>query len=266
MSEETANTNPGIVECYRGEGVPPVQCPFCKKTILPVWDTPKSVQLEGLRRCNFRYRDNGTYQFISYYEPLEWDESTSHKWRICELRVNWHQPFGVIHRISPRFIEIYNEAKTAESLWLRNVSGAGYRKALEFLVMDYVFSKYPEDSDRIEKLGLLGNVAKQFLEEKRDYVLYILVSVASWLGNDYVHYIRKFPDKDIEVFHSLISLIIATINLNNLTPLAGRSQPGANLKMEEVRDLMKSLKRVDDPFQCVMDFLREKVIPGMHSR
>jgi hypothetical protein len=42
--------------------------------------------------------------------------------------------------ISPDFCAIYNEAHKAEQLGLSLVSGPGYRKALEFLIKDYLRS------------------------------------------------------------------------------------------------------------------------------
>ena len=42
-----------------------------------------------------------------------------------------------IMNISPMFILIYNQANEAESHELIQISGIGYRKALEFLIKDY---------------------------------------------------------------------------------------------------------------------------------
>jgi hypothetical protein len=43
----------------------------------------------------------------------------------------------VIEKLSPKISNIYNEAKEAEGRNLRDICGAGYRKALEFLIKDY---------------------------------------------------------------------------------------------------------------------------------
>lgn len=43
-----------------------------------------------------------------------------------------------IKDISPSFVQIFNEAYSAEQINLSHISGMGYRKALEFLIKDYV--------------------------------------------------------------------------------------------------------------------------------
>lgn len=39
-------------------------------------------------------------------------------------------------QVSPQFVEIYNQAKAAESFQLDQITGLGLRKALEFLIKD----------------------------------------------------------------------------------------------------------------------------------
>jgi hypothetical protein len=59
--------------------------------------------------------------------------------------------------ISPDFCAIYNEAQKAEQLQLLLVCGPGYRKALEFLIKDYVslLHSSAQDKEKIEKMPLM---------------------------------------------------------------------------------------------------------------
>jgi hypothetical protein len=51
----------------------------------------------------------------------------------------------IIQTISGNFCDIYNEAYSAEQQSLMQICGMGYRKALEFLIKDYLIYLKPED-------------------------------------------------------------------------------------------------------------------------
>jgi hypothetical protein len=92
---------------------------------------------------------------------------------------------SVIHTISPSFETIYNEALIAQKHGLLNICGGGYRKALEFLVYDYVIYKNPTESEAIKKMGQLANVVETYIDDKN---LKTHLMAAAWLGNDTIHY------------------------------------------------------------------------------
>jgi len=56
-----------------------------------------------------------------------------------------------IIKVSPAFVEIYNQALAAESQNLTQLVGIGIRKALEFLVKDFAVRGKPEQEDEIRK-------------------------------------------------------------------------------------------------------------------
>ena len=53
-----------------------------------------------------------------------------------------------IRDISPTFCEIYDHAHKAEEFGLTQVCGVGHRKALEFLIKDYLLRNRPDDKNR----------------------------------------------------------------------------------------------------------------------
>ena len=57
--------------------------------------------------------------------------------------------------LSPRFVEILQQAAFADSQNLDELSGIGYGKALEFLIKDYCIHKNPEKSEVI-RAAFLG--------------------------------------------------------------------------------------------------------------
>lgn len=97
----------------------------------------------------------------------------------------------LVSRLSPSFIAIYNQSAAAEAEELYEICGMGYRKALEFLVKDYLVQKFPADEETI-KAELLGASIKRIENPQ----INTLATRSSWIGNDEVHYIRKHDDLD----------------------------------------------------------------------
>jgi len=109
--------------------------------------------------------------------------------------------------LSPSFVEIYNQACAAEASDLDQISGVGYRKALEFLIKDYCISKNTDKKDSIKQLAL----AKVIGEYVNDMNIKECAKRATWLGNDETHYVRKFENQDIEDLKVLITLTMGWI-------------------------------------------------------
>lgn len=107
-----------------------------------------------------------------------------------------------IANISPIFVNIYNQAQKAEEHGFNLICGIGYRKALEFLIKDYLCKKDYEKTEHIKKTNL-GLLIEQEIEHKQ---IKAMAKRAAWLGNDETHYIRKFEDMDIEDLKKLIHL------------------------------------------------------------
>lgn len=113
----------------------------------------------------------------------------------------------IIQNVSQFFCEIYNQAFAAQQINLNQICGVGYRKALEFLIKDYIISKNPGKEDSI-KNKLLGNCIKDDVTDQR---IKQVADRAVWLGNDETHYVRKWEDKDVNDLVSLIDLTIRWI-------------------------------------------------------
>ncbi|MBQ7778355.1 MAG: DUF4145 domain-containing protein [Oscillibacter sp.] len=96
-----------------------------------------------------------------------------------------------ISELSPAFVEIYNQAAATEANGCTEICGMGYRKALEFLVKDYLIHLHPEDEEAIKK-ELLGNSIKRIESTK----IKALAERCTWIGNDETHYTRKHEDRD----------------------------------------------------------------------
>lgn len=95
----------------------------------------------------------------------------------------------------------------AEKNGHKEICGPGYRRALEFLIKDYLISLNPAISEEIKKLWL-GKAIEKIDSPK----IKICAERAAWLGNDETHYVRKWEDKDIDNLKDLIDLAVMWID------------------------------------------------------
>lgn len=116
-----------------------------------------------------------------------------------------------IEKISPKFVKIYTQALQAEKLNLDELAGMGLRKAIEFLIKDYAIKMHPEKEQEIKNL-FLGKVISEFIE---DNTLKELADGAVWIANDETHYVKEWPDKDIEDIKQYIECFMNYIELKS---------------------------------------------------
>lgn len=113
-----------------------------------------------------------------------------------------------IQILSPKFVEIYNQSLKSENIGLSEISGMGYRKALEFLIKDYAISFKNNESDNISKMPL-SQVIDEFIDNKK---IKTLAKASAWIGNDETHYQRKHENYDINHLKSFIHATVSTID------------------------------------------------------
>jgi hypothetical protein len=106
------------------------------------------------------------------------------------------------------------------------VCGVGYRKALEFLIKDYLIRKCPDDRAAIEDKQV-GQVIESYVEDRN---IKEVAKRAAWLGNDETHYKRRWVDKDLNDLKRLIRLVLHWIEVAHETEEALRSMPAATTR------------------------------------
>ena len=123
--------------------------------------------------------------------------------------------------LSPSFVEIYNQAETAENNGLTEICGLGYRKALEFLVKDFAIHNNADDEERIKAMSLSQCITNYCNNE------YIspLAKRSARLGNDEAHYIRKHEDYDVSDMKRFITALISFIDMFLTTEAAKSIAP-----------------------------------------
>src|SRR6266849_760677 len=118
-----------------------------------------------------------------------------------------------IQTISPNFCAIENEAHNAERQGWKLVAGPGYRKALEFLIKDYLCGLRPADAEAIKHVQL-GPCVRTYVTNEN---LKASAERAVWLGNDETHYARKWEEKDLDDLKRLIGLTVHWIEMEVMT-------------------------------------------------
>lgn len=126
-----------------------------------------------------------------------------------------------ICKLSPNFVEIYNQAELAESYGLNEICGLGYRKALEFLIKDFAIHKSSENSDSIKKLPL-SQCINNYIDNDS---IKVLAQRSTWIGNDEAHYLRKQKDHDVSDMKTFIQALVYFISMILVTETASSITP-----------------------------------------
>lgn len=149
--------------------------------------------------------------FIAIWEPDRYEDYL--KLKTLSPKSFFKKEFEeIIKNISPDFIDIYYEAEKAEFVGLLKICGAGYRKALEFLIKDYATYLDPPEKENIEKETLHNTI--QRLDSDR---LKMAAKKCSWLGNDHVHYKFMHSNSDIEDMKKLLDATVYWIMSEEIT-------------------------------------------------
>lgn len=195
----------------------PNECPLCHAKITP--DHLYSCVAEVLFHNNDSSIINSVFAcpschslFYAYYLYENEGLSRGYKLHSFGPKTPMKTEFASeILEVSPMFVIIFNQAEAAEAYALDQIAGAGYRKALEFLIKDYASKNFPKEDEQIKAM-LLAPCIEKFIEFRK---LKDLAKVATWLGNDETHYLRKWESLDISdmkrFIRSCVSLIEADL-------------------------------------------------------
>lgn len=197
----------------------PDTCPQCNHKIDPIkslafLNTKKlhnNRALEVVFRCtNVKCHE----VFLAYYSKRK--GFNIYDFEFAEPKVFNSKSFStIISDISSNFPDIYNQALKAETSNLDLICGTGYRKALEFLVKDYLIKKATNEEEKEDiKKEFLGKSIKDRIV---DASIQEVAKRATWLGNDETHYTRKWDEKDLQDLKKLIDLTVHWMEAESLT-------------------------------------------------
>lgn len=186
----------------------PSQCPHCHKGIEPrlLSQTAEKYVSYSIWKCTFRecgmqfivmhkIKGSGIIEFNGYLDG---------------------QPIGpywpeTIKNLKSKFIETYNQSLKAGYLGLDEISGMGFRKAIEYLVKDYLIHKDSSLEGKVEDKPLTNVIIENF-NSAQESDLKDLLQRATWLGNDMTHYLRYHENFDMDDLKVLIQLVMDEIH------------------------------------------------------
>ena len=114
-----------------------------------------------------------------------------------------------LEKISPRFIDMYNQALQAEFHKNLELAAVGYRSALEFLIKDYAITELGQDPKEVASKKLCGAISAYLNQEE----LVKTADVVRILGNDYTHYKRKYPEHDFVLLKGYMDIFLKQIEV-----------------------------------------------------
>lgn len=174
----------------------PTQCIHCYKEVGFIFDCSSSYDREVDKTLAVTFQCPSCYHYSVYEYRI-----TNRTLYYADL-VNYSYTKKVdvelpknIGKVSDEFVNIYEQAATAEAYNLINICGVAYRKAAEFLIKDYVITKNQDAEEKIKNM-MLGNVISTYLIDFPK--IQNLAKATAWIGNDETHYVRKHNDKDLQ--------------------------------------------------------------------
>lgn len=193
----------------------PDHCPYCHHGIKPSFVIGYHFELDLNHHWRLTFicpRQECQEIFFAFYSKstLDFNHMSSPGFRGCAPYSFKEELFNdAIKEISPSFVTIYNQAKHAEARKLDEICGLGYRKALEFLIKEYLVTIHPSEAEDIKKNHKFDSVIEKYVSDEK---VKFLAKRAAWLGNDYAHYTRKWEDKDITDLKRLINTAVYWIS------------------------------------------------------
>lgn len=203
----------------------PAECPECKNNIHPLHhhhiEHPRTKNSYVFLQCP--NSESCGVCFVYEFEYLT-RVNTTNSYSFKKMIKGTYKISNISERItaiSPNFVQIYNQSETAEYLSLFQICGVGYRKALEYLIKDYLITQNPTNEENIKK-SFLGKCISDFVSNEK---IKSTAKRAVWLGNDETHYVRQWIDKDLRDMKTLIELTIHWIEMELLTKEFESSMP-----------------------------------------
>jgi hypothetical protein len=190
----------------------PDVCPLCHRSIHPKHIITQDLEERKLCQAVFRCTNQNCQEiFISTYIYTGRSEGGHQLYdfvRLAPISPQEAEFSETIKEISTSFVDIYNQALSAESHNLNQLVGIGLRKALEFLIKDFAVHQSPANEEVI-RASMLGKCINEYIDDTN---IKECAKRAAWLGNDETHYTRRWEDKDVKDLKLLVRLTVNWID------------------------------------------------------
>ena len=117
-----------------------------------------------------------------------------------------------LQKYFPSFVEVFEQAAQADHLKLTQVAGPGYRKALEFLVKEWLINEGEAERKQGQERETIENTSLANCVKKLDSNLAAIGRITVLLGNDETHYKKMFQEYDVTMLRALLDSLIVRID------------------------------------------------------
>ena len=187
------------------------ECPLCHFALQPNLLDARYVEES----------DSGCHLYITYFCPkcrkvflanyLQFSDGLNYHYsgafKLTPVTPNHEKFTQQIKDLSPMFVSTYAQSQQAEADGLTEICGIGYRKAIEYLVKDYLCHIDPDNEETI-KSEFLGNSLKRINDPR----IKTLAERSVWIGNDETHYVRKHEDLDVNDMKRFIIAMVRYVD------------------------------------------------------
>ncbi|WP_319217256.1 DUF4145 domain-containing protein [uncultured Trichococcus sp.] len=183
----------------------PSLCPHCAVSNNPVNEllfvqTLDSLNFIGIKhRCTACNKHSFTLQTVAEKAGSIVSEYPSARSQIFDEK---------IETLSPRFVNIYNQAYAAEQMNHIELAGMGYRSAMEILIKDYALSFELASKADISKNNLNRSIETYFKDDQHSF---ISADVVRMFGNGFTHWDQDEESLSLEELKAYLEIFIQAI-------------------------------------------------------
>ena len=190
-------------------------CPLCNHssnpTIIYSYGYNKIGYMSEYSILSFCENCNGTFIMIGEYNSQNNTANFKGSFPKKPIKSDFSKR---INSISEEFQIIFNQSEEVESLGYNHLAGIGYRKALEFIITDYLIFLNKDDPDEIQILSKPNTTLNQKIMKIDNSKIKDTSKAASWIGNDETHYSKRHEDKDINDLKTYLNTVIYFIDFD----------------------------------------------------
>lgn len=192
----------------------PKECPRCKRAVVPQildsymlkYPEEEIAELTTMffcRGCEKVFLGNyiGNYEEYKSHNRMELQYLSPYSETITSFSEE-------IYKLSPEFVDIYNQAEKAENVGLDKICGIAYRKALEYLVKDFSIRANSSNEEKIKSTPL-GKCINEYITSEK---LKALAKAATWIGNDETHYVKKYENYSFQEMKAFLKAMVSYID------------------------------------------------------
>lgn len=213
--EEIEVSQPRICAHCMRTGIQEFMCAYFSEKAVKLKNNLWQDEVSVVTACSYCSRITVNYYVRYDSDPeylcdVEFKHSYTTPYIATEMDLTEYRIGDDLKSKFPEFINILEQAMEAESFGLDKLAGMGYRKALEFLVTDYLISENLEKASKewLENPGVQLSQKIMHLPNER---MITLARAISFIGNDETHYTRRHPEHDTESIKIFLRAMISDL-------------------------------------------------------